>query len=194
MKKTSILTQKSGLTFQLLTMKRANSYKSHASVCRIVFCWVFPILIAAQAVPGNGNRYRPERRAHSESVTLQILILRGDNKPKRQGVYTSIIYNREPDRTAFTGQGFQTLVLNDVQIGIGRTETRNGHINHRRSFGRPYSNGYVRRRYFKYDRRQASAMLSVGASCGIADSTPRQSGGAIGLQPGVSEQRRHRRD
>ena len=92
-----------------------------------------PIMIAAQAVSGvTGVVTDP-----SGALIPGVQVVLTDTKTSRElttttnenGVY--VFNNVQPGagyRLTFTGQGFQTLALNDVQLGIGRTETHNAQL------------------------------------------------------------------
>jgi outer membrane receptor protein involved in Fe transport len=95
-----------------------------------MFLIMFPVIVSAQAVSGVTGIVSDPAGAVIPGV--QVILV--DTKTSReftattneQGVY--IFNNVQPGagyRLTFTGQGFQTLVLNDVQLGIGRTETQN---------------------------------------------------------------------
>lgn len=95
-----------------------------------MFLILFPIISLAQAVSGITGVVTDSSGALIPGA--QVLLV--DTKTSRelstttndQGVYT--FNNVQPGagyRITFTGQGFQTLVINDVQLGIGRTETYN---------------------------------------------------------------------
>jgi hypothetical protein len=96
----------------------------------LMFLILFPIISLAQAVSGITGVVTDSSGALIPGA--QVLLV--DTKTSRelttttndQGVYT--FNNVQPGagyRITFTGQGFQTLVINDVQLGIGRTETYN---------------------------------------------------------------------
>ena len=92
-----------------------------------------PILVAAQAVSGVTGIITDPSGAVVPGVQVVLL----DTKTSRElttttnedGVYT---FNNVPPgggfRLTFTGAGFQTTVLNDVQLSIGRTETHNAQL------------------------------------------------------------------
>lgn len=92
-----------------------------------------PIMIAAQAVSGvTGVVTDP-----TGAIVPGVQVVLTDTKTSRElttttnedGVY--IFNNVQPGagyRITFTAQGFQTLLLNDVQLGIGRTETHNAQL------------------------------------------------------------------
>jgi len=92
-----------------------------------------PIMIAAQAVSGvTGVVTDP-----TGAIIPGVQVVLTDTKTSRElttttnedGVY--VFNNVQPGagyRLTFAGQGFQTLALNDVQLGIGRTETHNAQL------------------------------------------------------------------
>lgn len=95
-----------------------------------MFLMFFPIVSSAQAVSGVTGVVTDPSGALIPGA--QVLLV--DTKTSRelttttndQGVYT--FTNVQPGagyRITVTGQGFQTLVINDVQLGVGRTETYN---------------------------------------------------------------------
>ncbi|MDQ4122386.1 MAG: TonB-dependent receptor [Acidobacteriota bacterium] len=92
-----------------------------------------PIMIAAQAVSGVTGVVTDPTGALVPGVQVVLT----DTKTSRElttttnedGVY--IFNNVQPGaeyRLTFTAQGFQTLALNDVQLGIMRTETHNAQL------------------------------------------------------------------
>lgn len=92
-----------------------------------------PIMIAAQAVSGVTGVVTDPTGALIPGVQVVLT----DTKTSRELTTTTnedgvfIFNNVQPGagyRLTFTGQGFQTLVLNDVQLGIGRTETQNAQL------------------------------------------------------------------
>ena len=114
--------------------KKNNQITKAASIFVIsVFLLMFPILAAAQATSGVTGIVTDVTGAIVPGVQVVLL----DTKTSReqttttddQGVY--VFNNIQPGagyRLTFTGQGFQTLVLNDVQLGIGRVETHNAQL------------------------------------------------------------------
>jgi hypothetical protein len=89
-----------------------------------------PTLCAAQAVSGVTGVVTDENGA----VVPGVQVVLTDTKTARelttttndQGVY--VFLNVQPGdgyKLSFAGQGFQTLVLNSVRLGVGRTETQN---------------------------------------------------------------------
>jgi len=91
---------------------------------------LFPIMVAAQAISGVTGVVADAGGALIPGVQVTLT----DTKTSRelttttndQGVYT--FNNVQPGagyRLTFTTQGFQTLVLENVQLGIARTETQN---------------------------------------------------------------------
>lgn len=94
---------------------------------------LFPIITVAQAVSGVTGVVTDTTGALLPGVEVRLV----DTKTSRelttttsdQGVY--IFPNVQPGggyRLTFTKQGFQTFVLNDVQLGIARTETHNAEL------------------------------------------------------------------
>ena len=92
-----------------------------------------PILVSAQAVSGVTGVVTDPSGAVVPGAQVVLL----DTKTSRelttttndQGVY--VFNNVSPGggyRLTFTSQGFQTSVLNDVQLGIGRTETHDAQL------------------------------------------------------------------
>ena len=95
---------------------------------------LFPIITVAQAVSGVTGVVTDTTGALLPGVQVVLV----DTKTSRElttttndeGVY--IFTNVQPGggyRLSFTKQGFQSSVINDVQLGIGRTETHNAELN-----------------------------------------------------------------
>lgn len=99
----------------------------------LVLLLLFPVMSAAQAVSGVTGVVTDA----SGGVIPGVQVTLTDTKTTReqtvttndQGSYT--FNNIQPGtgyRLTFVGTGFQTYVLNDVQLGIGRTETQDAQL------------------------------------------------------------------
>jgi hypothetical protein len=136
MEKTLLIVKSNSSTSSLSTSKNKTNkrvVKLSSLLVMSLLLLLSPILVAAQAVSGvTGNVTDP-----SGAVVPGVQVVLLDTKTSRElttttnddGVYA--FNNVQPGggyRLTFTGQGFQTLVLNDVQLGIGRTETHNAQL------------------------------------------------------------------
>ena len=119
-------------------LSNSNKNRRHATkithlIVVSLFLLLFPVLTFAQAVSGVTGVVTDAGGAIIPGA--QVLLL--DTKTSReltttandQGVY---IFNNVPPgsgyRLTFTKQGFQTLVINDVQLNIGKTETHDAQL------------------------------------------------------------------
>lgn len=113
------------------TNKQVSKIKS--LLILLILLLLSPIMIAAQAVSGVTGVVTDSGGALIPGVEVKLT----DTKTSRevttttnsQGVY--IFNNIQPGsgyKLTFTAQGFQTFVLNEVQLGIGRTETQNAQL------------------------------------------------------------------
>lgn len=132
------LTKAEGNTFSFRLPTSNN--KTHKSIVKLssllimsLLLLLSPIMVSAQAVSGVTGIVSDPSGAVIPGVQVTLL----DTKTSRElttttneeGVYA--FNNVQPGagyRLTFTGQGFQTSILNDVQLGIGRTETHNAQL------------------------------------------------------------------
>lgn len=107
--------------------------KKKSLLILLLLLLLFPILIKAQSVSGVTGVVTDSGGAVIPGVEVKLI----DTKTSRetatttnsQGVYT--FNNIQPGsgyKLSFTAQGFQTFVLNEVQLGIGKTETQNAQL------------------------------------------------------------------
>ncbi len=94
---------------------------------------LFPIFISAQSFSGVTGVVTDPTGAVVPGVTVTLLDTKTSKelttKTNDQGVY---IFNNIPPgagyKLSFTAQGFQTLALNDVQLGVGKTQTQDAQL------------------------------------------------------------------
>jgi hypothetical protein len=136
MEKTLLMLKSNSSTSNLSTSKNKTNkrvVKLSSLLVMSLLLLLSPVLVAAQAVSGVTGIITDPSGAVVPGVQVVLL----DTKTSRElttttnedGVYT---FNNVPPgggfRLTFTGAGFQTTVLNDVQLGIGRTETHNAQL------------------------------------------------------------------
>src|SRR4028118_1002010 len=136
MEKTLVMLENNSFSSNLSTSKN----KTNKTVAKLSSLLVMslvlllsPILVSGQAVSGVTGVVTDPSGAVVPGAQVVLL----DTKTSRelttttndQGVY--VFNNVSPGggyRLTFTSQGFQTSVLNDVQLGIGRTETHDAQL------------------------------------------------------------------
>lgn len=134
MNKKSIKCKTSGLDFSHYNVNAGNWFASAACLLTLsLFLLLSPITTAAQAVSGvTGVVTDP-----GGGLVPGVQVVLFDTKTSRElttetnseGTY--IFNNVQPGegyKLTFTGQGFQTFVINNVQLGIGKTETQNAQL------------------------------------------------------------------
>jgi len=136
MEKTLLMLERNSFSSNLSTFKN-KTYKRVIKLSSLLVMSLLlllsPILVSAQAVSGVTGVITDPSGAVVPGVQVVLL----DTKTSReltttsndQGVY--VFNNVSPGggyRLTFTGAGFQTTVLNDVQLGIGRTETHDAQL------------------------------------------------------------------
>ncbi|HEX8566559.1 MAG TPA: TonB-dependent receptor [Pyrinomonadaceae bacterium] len=136
MEKTLLMLERNSFSSNLSTSKNKINkrvVKLSSLLVMSLLLFLSPILVSAQAVSGVTGVITDPSGAVVPGVQVVLL----DTKTSReltttsndQGVY--VFNNVSPGggyRLTFTAQGFQTSVLNDVQLGIGRTETHNAEL------------------------------------------------------------------
>ncbi|NJM51982.1 MAG: hypothetical protein HC846_00520 [Blastocatellia bacterium] len=98
------------------------------------FIFLFPIIISGQEFSGVTGIVTDSSGAVIPGVQVKLLDTKTSKEytvtATNQGVYT---FNNIPPGTGykltFTMQNFQTLILNEVALGVGKTETQNVQLN-----------------------------------------------------------------
>jgi len=109
------------------------SSKTASLFAATLFLLLFPIIIAAQSVSGVTGVVTDQTGALIPGVEVKLTDTKTSReltvKTNDQGVYA---FNNIPPgigyTLTFTVQGFQTFVISDVQLGVGRTETQNAQM------------------------------------------------------------------